>query len=120
MSKATELHKEARRARHYGFDARQLAHGKLTAYTKELHDKLIGSGIKVDTAHAYTPRETGSHGGGQHFMLLEDLDAGRLKRKAGDALCKPRAKFWGLDAIVSGAVTCKICAERAERLVNDA
>lgn len=35
--------------------------------------------------------------GAHHITVTEELHDGRLHRQPGDALCKPRAKFWGLD-----------------------
>lgn len=69
-------------------------------------------------AHAYTPRETGSYGGSNHITTSAPLSRGRLHREAGDALCKPRGKFWGLDSR-SGSLseaTCKRCRELAVSL----
>lgn len=72
---------------------------------------------RFDSAHAYTPRETGSHGGGNHIVCLDAFQHGRLSRAKGDALCKPRAKFWGLEPPSGGekAVTCTRCLEIAVR-----
>lgn len=70
--------------------------------------------------HAYTPNEVGHYGGGDHLMLRADFTAGRLRRKAGDALCKPARQFSCLDALgfdthPHGAVRCKECQRRAAR-----
>lgn len=60
---------------------------------------------------------------GEHLVVLHPLVAGRLVRQAGDALCKPAAKFWNLDiAEVHTArenVTCRRCREIAGRLGVD-
>ena len=52
--------------------------------------------------HAYTPRETATHGGGDHVVVDEKIQIGRLVRHPGDALSRSRAKFWGLHAVEEG------------------
>lgn len=81
-----------------------------------------GCGRKATTlpqlllAHAYTPVETANYGGGDHLVVTSDFTAGRLVRKKGDALCKPRRKFWGLhDVEPEGRRVCKSCRKIAER-----
>lgn len=56
--------------------------------------------------------------GAYHWVTLSPIHAGRLHRKAGDALCKPRAKFRDLEHTdrSSRDVTCPRCIEIAERL----
>jgi hypothetical protein len=67
-------------------------------------------------AHAYTPRETGGYGGRDHIVVDEFVSHGRLWRVAGDALCKPRGKFWGLHPVDAGRPpTCKRCVAIAGR-----
>lgn len=68
-------------------------------------------------AHAYTPNEAASYGGGEHLVLEAPFLKGRLYRARGDALCKPRRKFWGLHDIVHYVPSkiCKRCRELAER-----
>ena len=75
-------------------------------------------------AHAYTANMTGGYNGGcEHIVTRDAIKLGRsLYRDPGDALCKPRRKFWGLElsGAVGGAlplekVTCKRCREIAER-----
>lgn len=48
-------------------------------------------------AYAYSPRENVGSGGRCHLITTAALEVGRLKRAPGDALCKPRKQFWGLD-----------------------
>lgn len=69
---------------------------------------------RLRTAHAYTPRETGSYGGSQHIVTRDAFKSGRLRREPGDALCKPYRKFWGLSAHATGAPTCQRCIEIAQ------
>lgn len=68
--------------------------------------------------HAYTPNETGYYGGGTHLGLPCDLVAGRLHRAAGDALCKPRRQFHGLEwtGPLEHLPNCLRCLELAARL----
>jgi len=53
----------------------------------------------VAIAHAFTPRETATFGGRDHVIVLGDFVRPRFKRKNGDALCRPRSKFWGLEQV---------------------
>ena len=49
--------------------------------------------------HAYTPSETATYGGADHIVVDEEVRFGRLVRAPGDALSRPRKKFWGLSAV---------------------
>lgn len=64
---------------------------------------------------AYHPMDTGTLAGGGHVVVQDDLHVGRLHRAKGDALCKPRGKFWGLGAH-RDKPDCKRCVEIALRL----
>lgn len=66
-------------------------------------------------AYAYSPRQTAWSYANYHAVLDQPLDAGRLHRKAGDALCKPAQRFWGLERITTSPVDCPRCIELAER-----
>lgn len=77
-------------------------------------EQLKAQGCQAKTAYAYSPREGGREGffapGADHYQLLSPVTVGRLKRVAGDALCKPAKKFWGLDGYDDKyTVTCKTC-----------
>lgn len=76
----------------------------------------------LHTAHAYSPRENVGSNGGRHLCLNYDMSIGRISRGAGDALCKPYRKFWGLGNEEEldgrkpyGGATCKRCIEIATR-----
>lgn len=83
----------------------------------------------ISLHQSYSPR----HGDGSlntlHIVVTEDLAKGRFKRKAGDALCKPSAKFWMLEPVrdtnmhreVDGFHQwgCKACQARAFKLGID-
>lgn len=99
------------------YDAYAEAWDKVKAYAQVLRERLAGLGVAMSAAHAYTPRETGSHGGAEHFVVNVDIKEGRLKRSEGDALCRTRDKFWGLMVLDDRVVTCKTCILRAERLL---
>lgn len=64
---------------------------------------------------AYHPRDRGNAAGTQHLVVNADFISGRLRRKAGDPLCKPAAKFWGLYEHRERAPTCKRCLDAARR-----
>jgi hypothetical protein len=65
---------------------------------------------------AYHPRDRGMAHGSQHLVTTRPLDAGRLHRKPGDALCKPATKFWGLNAHPEREASCKRCIKIGARL----
>jgi hypothetical protein len=67
--------------------------------------------------HAYMGwSQTATNDGGDHIVVAEAIASGRLKRKAGDALCKPSHKFWGLQPGHADKANCLRCLEIAERL----
>jgi hypothetical protein len=66
-------------------------------YLRELLARLP---FRWHIAHAYTPRETATYGGADHVVVDEPVRVGRIKRDPGDALSRPRAKFWGLYRVV--------------------
>lgn len=72
--------------------------------------------------HAYTPRETAMYGGADHIVVDEEIRIGRLVRKPGDALSRPRAKFWGLSGVEDGRLPTSLAdikiAERVARQVR--
>ena len=70
--------------------------------------------------HAYTPRETGSYGGRDHVVVEEEVRIGRIRRNRGDALCKTRWAFWGLNrGGEDHEPSCVRCIEIAERAIAD-
>ena len=76
--------------------------------------------------HAYTSRDTGSYSGGDHIIVASGELTGRLKRKVGDALCKPSRKFLALmqgsdyeDVETQRRATCKRCLAHAENFGVD-
>lgn len=72
--------------------------------------------------HAYTPRETAMYGGADHIVVDEEIRIGRLVRKPGDALSRPRAKFWGLSGVEDDRLPTSLAdikiAERVARQVR--
>lgn len=69
-------------------------------------------------AHAYTAQETGSYGGADHIVVDESIRIGRLVREPGDALSRPRKKFWGLHDVVDDRLpTSQADIKIAERIV---
>jgi hypothetical protein len=74
-------------------------------------------------AYAYPKRPSQWQSlGAHHVVLTEPLHEGRLHREVGDALCKPRAKFYGLDSGEGEArraagqrFDCQTCQAVAER-----
>lgn len=80
--------------------------------------------MNLTVSHAYPKRPSEwTTIGADHYITHEPIHAGRLHREVGDALCKQRGKFWGLepnkigDGVDFGSVaTCKRCLEIAARL----
>jgi hypothetical protein len=71
------------------------------------------------TEHSHVPVESAAGDGGRHIVLDEPLVHGRLRRLAGDALCRPRRLFWLLDSprpADGRDVGCRRCMEIAGRL----
>ena len=76
--------------------------------------------------HAFTSRCTGNYSGRDHVIIASGRLTGRRKREPGDALCKPTAKFWGLERGSDLAEPelrrrnmCSTCLEVATRLGLD-
>jgi hypothetical protein len=66
--------------------------------------------------YAFNRRQGASSNGNYHLVLDQPLHAGRLNREKGDALCKPRTKFWGLDqGSAQAVVDCPVCLKRARQ-----
>ena len=85
--------------------------------------QLAKQGIQGKVAYAYSPREGARDGffspGKDHYQLLTPVADGRYKRASGDALCKPSAKFWGLQGFDDGRpVTCRQCLDRMLKLLK--
>lgn len=73
----------------------------------------------LTVGYAYSPRQTATPIGAYHLVTLERLEAGRITRDAGDALCKPARRFWGLErhpSFEKNGADCKRCREIAARL----
>lgn len=72
--------------------------------------------LSAHVLYAFNPRQGPSSNGSYHLILDQPLDAGRLHRKTGDALCKPRSKFWGLEQGDNRArANCPACLRLADR-----
>lgn len=80
--------------------ANERAYEELTARREQyLRDLLARLPFRWHIEHAYTPSETATYGGADHIVVDEDVRIGRLVRTHGDALSRPRKKFWGLHAV---------------------
>jgi hypothetical protein len=83
-----------------------------------LRDLLARLPFRWHVAHAYTAQETATYGGGDHVVVDEPVRIGRLVREPGDALSRPRRKFWGLHDVEDGRLPTSVADIRiAERLV---
>jgi hypothetical protein len=119
-----DLHTAQQQARHgwrsrpNGYALAQAASRAFGEAGEALRQRLP---FRTTIAYAYSPRENVGSSGGDHILCVEAVTRGRLRREAGDALCKPRARFWGLDARGDGATaSCLRCLELAERIVGEA
>lgn len=78
---------------------------------------------KYTLGYAYSPGERATGSGKYHLITEVDVADGRLRRAAGDPLCKPADKFWGVSRLPESdkartkeAWVCKRCREVAARL----
>lgn len=70
-------------------------------------------------AHAYTSQETATYGGADHIVVDEEVRIGRLHRRPGDALSRPRAKFLDLSRVENDRLPTSLADIKiAERLVS--
>ena len=65
--------------------------------------------------YAFNPRQGAMSFARYHAVLDQDMARGQFSRRAGDALCKPRRKFWGLSPGASDSVDGPRCLELAAR-----
>jgi len=79
------------------------------------YEKNAKAATTAHIMYAYNPRQGARSKARYHVVLNQPLSAGRLHRKPGDALCKPREKFWGLAPGSKSPVTCPDCLTLAER-----
>lgn len=77
---------------------------------------LATTGLNLRVDYAYTLRQSDRSNGADHLVVLEDLHVGRLHRQVGDALCRPRRKFWGLEPTKRTEADCRRCLQIAQRL----
>lgn len=85
-----------------------------------LRDLLARLPFRWHVAHAYTPSETATYGGADHVVVDEPVRIGRLKRDPGDALSRPRRKFWGLSRVENDRLPTSVADIRvAERIVEE-
>lgn len=70
--------------------------------------------------HAWRPRPSAFVAGNDHLVTSVEIRLGRLYRKAGDALCKPRRKFWDLSPGHAPKANCSACLAIAQRLQSAA
>lgn len=83
-----------------------------------LRELLAHLPFRWHVEHAYTPRETATYGGADHVVVDEPVRVGRLARQPGDALSRPRQKFWGLSPVEEGRLpSSQADIEVAERIV---
>lgn len=68
-------------------------------------------------AYAFSPRQGNFSNGAYHLVTPEAFRSGRLVRNAGDALCKPRKRFWGLER-ANAEASCAACLRIAARLAE--
>lgn len=107
-------------------DERSAEMARLVAETRALREavraafRAIAARLPFPTEVLGADRpEEGAGAQGIHIVVQQELHRGRFRRSAGDALCRPRKRFWGLSAGFSArhGDPCITCAERAERLL---
>ena len=68
--------------------------------------------------YAYALRQGDRSNGADHIVVDTAVYAGRFRREAGDALCRPRARFRDLSPgsdTATGIASCPVCLDRAAR-----
>lgn len=74
------------------------------------------TGLTCHVRYAFNRRQGAASNGKYHLVLDQPLNTFRLNREAGDALCRPISKFWGLErGSTQAAADCPICLRRAEQ-----
>jgi hypothetical protein len=89
----------------------------MTSAIDKLNTPATGKAASV-TAHAeyaYNPRQGACSIAREHAILDQPINSARFRRDTGDALCKPRRAFWGLNPGSTNKVSCPRCLELAER-----
>jgi hypothetical protein len=71
--------------------------------------------VTAHTEYAYNPRQGARSIARYHAILDLPLRFARFRRDTGDALCKPRRAFWGLNPGGTNHVSCPRCLELAKR-----
>lgn len=98
---------------HYGIEPRD------AGWYERQGNRWVPVDMLLEVGYAYSPAEGARVSpGSDHWMLTRDLKIGRAVRRRGDALCKTKDKFWGLDRATDEArqvATCKRCREIARR-----
>ncbi len=86
------------------------------SYLRELLAQLP---FRWHVAHAYTAQETATYGGADHIVVDGPVRIGRLVREPGDALSRPKRKFWGLHEVEEGRLPTSLADIKiAERIVS--
>jgi len=89
---------------------------KRERYLRELLARLP---FRWYVAHAYTAQETATYGGADHIVVDEPIRIGRLAREPGDALSRPKRKFWGLHKVEKDRLPTSVADIRiAERIMS--
>lgn len=74
--------------------------------------------LLLEIGHAWNACSRGRAAGGDHLLLIEPLERGRLVRARGDALCKPIHRFSALEpnnGVGAVAAPCTKCSAMAAR-----
>lgn len=83
-----------------------------------LRDLVAQLPFRWHVAHAYTAQETATYGGADHIVVDESIRIGRLAREPGDALSRPKRKFWGLHDVADDRLPTSLADIKiAERIV---
>lgn len=73
-------------------------------------------------AWALHPHDNGHPRGNIHIVTENPITAGRLRRQAQDALCKPASSFWRLspvDGQPDESRLCSLCKQRYDRMSSN-
>lgn len=71
--------------------------------------------VTATAKYAFNPRQGDRSDARYHAVIDTPIAEGRFVRAAGDALCRPARKFWGLAVGNPSAVNCPRCLVLAQR-----
>ena len=113
MEELVLLHKRTK-SRNLNYDQRQKAYRDYQNYSEAICSRLPFE-YKMLGAENVWNNHNGSNYGCMHIVLTQDFLQGRIKRIAGETLCKTKG-FLSIEPSSYSFVDCKSCLEKAVKL----